>query len=134
MSFARFEIPGTPVPKGRPRFGNGHTYTPQKTRDFETLCAYSYRGDKPLEGTLTVELTFYMPIPQSATLRAQRAMRTGLIRPAKKPDIDNIVKAVLDGLNGVAWLDDKQIVELKASKHYSDDPRTEVFIQEIDDG
>jgi Holliday junction resolvase RusA-like endonuclease len=134
MSFAVFTIPGAPVPKGRPRFGNGHTYTPQKTRDYETLCAYSYHGDKPCEGTLSVRLTFYMPIPQSATLRAQRAMRTGVMRPAKRPDLDNLVKAVLDGLNGVAWYDDKQIVELISAKHYSDEPRTEVEIQEIDDG
>ena len=48
-----------------------------------------------------------------------------------RPDIDNLVKIVLDGLNGVAFMDDKQVIELYAIKRYSIEPRTEIMVEEI---
>ena len=57
-------------------------------------------------------------------------MRDGLLRPTTKPDIDNVIKAVLDGLNGVAYADDSQVVALSASKCYSDDPRVVVIVED----
>ena len=56
-------------------------------------------------------------------------MLDGKILPAKKPDIDNVVKAVLDALNGVAYRDDTQVVELHVRKSYSEKPRVEVSIE-----
>lgn len=58
-------------------------------------------------------------------------MLDGKILPAKKPDIDNVVKAVLDALNGVAYRDDTQVVELHVRKSYSEKPRVEVSIEKI---
>ena len=55
-------------------------------------------------------------------------MQADLILPTKKPDTDNIAKAILDALNGVAYYDDAQVVELHVVKKYSDEPRAEVMI------
>ena len=55
-------------------------------------------------------------------------MADGKIRPTKKPDADNIMKAVADALNGIAYKDDSQIVNVTIAKWYSDTPRVEVAI------
>ena len=52
----------------------------------------------------------------------------------KTPDVDNLVKFVADSLNGVFYIDDSQIIELKAEKKYISDgelPHTEIMIDEI---
>ena len=58
-------------------------------------------------------------------------MERGLILPTKKPDADNIAKAILDALNGLAYYDDAQVVHLEVQKRYSNEPRAEVFINDI---
>lgn len=89
-------VPGIPRPKARPRVVNGHAYTPERTQEWEDAVRMLYQG--PLhEGELTVTLYFYMP-------------------NRRRVDIDNLVKAVLDGLNGKAYHDDGQIVALHATK------------------
>ncbi|CZR99762.1 Endodeoxyribonuclease RusA [Clostridioides difficile] len=55
----------------------------------------------------------------------------GLIRPNKKPDLDNIIKSVADSLNGIAYKDDSQIVEVVSKKYYSDRPRVEVELEDV---
>ena len=57
-------------------------------------------------------------------------MDFGIIRPTKKPDLDNIAKAVLDSLNGIAYKDDSQIVSMVVSKKYSNRPRVEITLKE----
>lgn len=59
-------------------------------------------------------------------------MLNGELMPAKKPDIDNIAKAVLDALNSVAYRDDTQIVELQIRKQYSEKPRLEIRMEELE--
>lgn len=59
-------------------------------------------------------------------------MLNGELMPAKKPDIDNIAKAVLDALNSVAYRDDIQIVELQIRKQYSEKPRLEICMEELE--
>ena len=58
-------------------------------------------------------------------------MIEGVRRPTKKPDIDNVEKIILDALNGIAYDDDKQVVEEASSKLYSDVPRVEIEVYEI---
>ena len=58
-------------------------------------------------------------------------MERGLILPTKKPDADNIAKAILDALNGLAFYDDAQVVYLQVSKRYSNEPRAVVFIDDV---
>lgn len=130
----RIVIDGKPQPKERPKVYNGHGITPTRTRQYEKRIAETWREkySEPLEGCLSVELVFYIPTPTSwSKVKKERAER-GLIRPAVRPDIDNLVKICLDGLNyGVGYLDDKQVVRLRAEKYYSLDPRTEILIEEL---
>jgi Holliday junction resolvase RusA-like endonuclease len=131
-----FCVPGKPRGKGRPRFSrNGHAYTPAETAAYENLIALACseaKGDNPaLTGPVAVYIRAYKEPPKSASKRKREAMLVGDIRPTNKPDLDNIIKAVLDGCNGVAYLDDKQIVELSTEVWYADEPRIEVKIKEV---
>lgn len=85
---------------------------------------------------LQIRLEFYLPIPKSYSKKQREAALAGVLLPTKKPDIDNLVKAVLDGLNGLAYQDDKQIVALEAAKGYGAAPLVQVTLQEVgqDDG
>ena len=59
-------------------------------------------------------------------------MQLDKIKPTRKPDLDNIAKSILDSLNGIAWQDDSQIVNIWISKHYDEEPHTEVTLMEVD--
>lgn len=124
-----FTIPGKPMGKGRPRFTGGHTYTPKETASYENLVKLTYRGGK-LTGEITAEITAFFPIPKSATKRRIREMEIFAERPAKKPDVDNIAKIVLDSLNGLAYDDDSQVVILTVKKLYANEPRVFVSLSE----
>ena len=129
----------SPEPKGRPKFttfgGHVHTYTPKKTELYERRIKEQYikytEGYKFEKGQpICVNLVFGMPIPASSPKSRKRAMAEGIIRHTKKPDIDNMIKSVLDALNGVAWVDDSQIVRLTAMKLYCEDPYVYIKIYE----
>ncbi len=131
-------IPGVPVGKGRPKFStfNGHAvaYTPEKTVNYETLVklAFQQSGEAAFdkETQLRAEINAYFPIPKSTSKKKREQMERGLILPTKKPDTDNIAKAILDALNGIAYYDDAQICELHVYKFYSSNPRAEVFLND----
>lgn len=132
-----FTVPGTPVAKGRPRSfirgGRIGHFTPEKTVRYESLVAheagFAMGAGSPLEGAVRLCVMAYFPIPASWSLKRQNAALDGLEHVAKKPDLDNVVKAVKDGMNGVAWRDDCQVVSLVANKEYSDRPRVEVTFE-----
>jgi len=127
-------LDGEPIGKGRPRFSRatGHTYTPEKTARFEERLAWAAQSvmeRAPLfDGPLEMSIHAYFSIPVSKPAKWKEQAKLGLIRPTKKPDIDNIVKGVADALNKVVYVDDTQIVVLTAAKYYSDRPRIEIFI------
>jgi Holliday junction resolvase RusA-like endonuclease len=82
-------------------------------------------SDKPI----AVEITAFYLVPKSWSKKKQAATYAGEIKPTVKPDIDNIVKIVLDGLNGVAFTDDKQVIEIQAQKCYVfDDEQEGVYV------
>lgn len=134
MKTVTFTVAGEPQGKARPRVTRNGTYTPKKTRDFERLVKLSYRdqcggmtfGDKPL----TVTVTAYMQPPKSVSKKKRAAMLAGTIYPKRKPDADNIAKAVCDALNGIAYRDDAQVSLLIVEKLYGDLPRVTVHIME----
>lgn len=110
------EIPGAPVPKGRPRTyrdkrtGKTRTVTPQRTRDYEAHVARTYRaagGEHLGNGPVRLELWV-------SNERVVVTVEPADAPTAKRPrgDLDNITKAVADALNGLAFDDDRQIVEL----------------------
>ena len=127
---------GTPVAKGRPRVTKWGAYTPEKTVNYENLVQFSYlqqyKGFEPLEGYLKVEIYFFMPIVQSTSKKRKQLMIERKILPDKKPDIDNMIKSITDALNGIAYADDKQVVEVHAYKYYSEEPQAVVMISSID--
>lgn len=136
-----------PRGQGRPRFrtiqckngaGVAATYKAREDVAYEKAVRDAYLlehgGKKPLGGPLTVTITAFLPIPKSETLRSKQLMRDGWLKPTKKPDIDNIAKAVLDALNGVAWVDDKQICALSAAKYYADSENAGLAVSIITTG
>lgn len=129
-------IPGVPQGKGRPRYtcrsGFATAYTPPKTAAYERLVRQVYNstcnGQKIESGAVATAIRAYYPVVKSTTKHMRARMLSGDVRPTKKPDGDNIAKVVLDALNGLAYKDDAQIVDLTVEKWYSDDPRVEVII------
>lgn len=121
-----FTIDGPAVPKQRPRIGVcGRTYTPRKTHDYESKVGWSYlqvyktKKKKFVEGIpLKVIIEVYESVPNSWSKSKKTQALNREIFPVRK-DVDNIAKAILDGLNGVAYDDDGQIVDLHISKQYS---------------
>lgn len=113
-----FTIPGKPRGKGRPRFGKGRTYTDAKTLAYErmvkTSAATAIGSLGPFSGPVAAFLTFRLCPPVSAS-KGRRARLLAGHEPIKATfDLDNLIKAVLDGLNGVAFVDDRQVVSLAA--------------------
>ena len=137
MNRVRATIPGDPRGKERPRHtSGGHTYTPEKTREYEKLVKLEFLRQvgkaSPLEGPVEADVTAYYRIPKSVSKKKREAMLRGEVRPTGKPDLDNIAKAVLDSLNGIAYRDDAQVTELRIRKYYSEEPRVELSILECE--
>lgn len=112
-----FTVPGKPVPKQRPRMTRwGSVYTPAETTRYESLVARCARaaGAAPVSGPVAVDIQVRFPIPKSWA-KARRAAADGAPH-AQRPDIDNLQKSVLDGLNGVAFSDDSQVCSVSATK------------------
>lgn len=127
-----FTIPGEAVPKARPRvLKSGFTYTPKRTADFEQRVrnAYeqAYGGLEPITCPVAVIMEFTTAIPKSYSAKKRQAIKDDDIVPQKRPDIDNLIKGVLDALNGIAYADDKQVWSVYARKWYGE-PRTRVHI------
>ena len=139
---AHFIVRGVPVGKGRPRFKmvNNHAvaYTPEKTVNYETLVKLSYQqqcaGVKFPDGVpLSVRINAYFPIPKSTSKKKRAQMEAGEIMHLKKPDCDNVAKACLDALNGIAFYDDSQVCDLTVMKLYSESPRVCITIKGVED-
>jgi Holliday junction resolvase RusA-like endonuclease len=135
MNSISLTIPGPPRGKGRPRFarrGAGvTTYTDAQTAAYENLVALAYKaagGDFHETGTAIVVVHAMYQIPKSVSKKKRAQMTAWEIHPQTKPDLDNVIKAVLDGLNGVAFRDDAQVTKLIAEKLYDERPRLDVEI------
>lgn len=138
MFHVMFNVDCTPVGKGRPRFrrqGNFvRTYSDKKTLDFEDLvrqAAIKAMGSsEPLETPVALFCYVRLPVPQSHSKKRTMACLEGLERPAKKPDLDNIVKAVSDAINTIIFKDDAQVVSLHATKKYDSNSGIEILVKE----
>jgi len=121
---------GEPIAKGRPKAAMRGKfpvfYTPKRTREAEDdFVAHTIRERpvKPLEGPVRLSIGFFKVKPKSYSKK--------IIFWTKQPDIDNLVKLVLDAMNKVFFVDDAQVVELNCFKRYDDVSRTEITIEEI---
>lgn len=135
---------GEPMGKQRPRatsFG-GHTriYTPSKTLSYEARFAHEFKEKypeaKPLTGPIAVEVMAWFGLKKADYNSKGQPNKHGLAKlggeelPTKKPDLDNVLKSVLDGLNGIAFVDDSQVVNVCMAKHYDLTPRVAVTVRE----
>lgn len=135
-----FFVEGKPQAKARARVvrnrhtGKVHSYTPEKTAAYEDLIRWSYKaagGEYMGEKLLEAEIQAFYPIPKSTTKKARLAIMQEDIRPQTKPDCDNIIKVVLDALNGVAYYDDKQVVCVSCNKYYGDMGYLKITLKEL---
>jgi len=108
---AEFEVPGEPVSKSRARFTKRGSktvaYTPQKTKDGELRVAWAFR-----QACARLSLN---PTDREIAYRVESEFHSGT---RQRRDVDNMTKLILDGLNGVAWVDDNQVLEIESCKRY----------------
>ena len=126
-------VTGPITGKARPRFNTqtGTAYNPRTTKRYEALIEWCYKtqhGEYYHEFPVDVTIIVEHSVPKNTPIAQREAMLAGKIEPMKKPDIDNIAKIVLDALNGVAYKDDKQVVELHCYKRYAVEPRLMVNV------
>lgn len=116
-------IKGRPVPKARPKVYGRHAVTPPRTQQAEAQLQSLYRIQnrrvEAFTGLVEINCTFYFPIAKTWNKHKKERAARGLLRCTVRPDLDNLSKLVLDALNGVAYMDDAQIVKLRAKKLYS---------------
>ena len=133
-----FTVYGNPVAKGRPRFakrGNFvQTYTPEKTKTYETEVAMMAKAamgaSKALEGALEAFIYVTYAVPTSYSKKRSEACLSGLEKHTKKPDLDNVVKSVVDGMDKIVFLNDSQITSIHATKVYGEIAKVEVMVRE----
>lgn len=132
-----FIIKGIPRVKKRPVFstrgGSVRIYTPKSTATFENLVKIKAEEQfkHPLDGSIILAIRFYLPRPQRLIWKKKPMPE---IYSNKRPDIDNLAKSVIDGLNGVAFKDDGQIADLHITKKFhagDDEPKTVVMIDQV---
>lgn len=133
-----FKIPGRAQAKQRPRMGrSGIVYTPKETLVYENyvkMCYSDYAkefGWLPYENQVRAEIEVLVAVPKSDSKTKKKAKIEGMIRPAVKPDCDNLAKSILDSLNGLAYQDDKQVVELVVKKYYAENAEVKIKLSEV---
>lgn len=109
-----FEWSGAVMGCPRPRHArSGQTYMPRAYLDYKEALGWAYRaagGGFLGDGPVSVHIDIMRALPKSRPKRVESEPDLG------KPDLDNVAKAVLDALNGVAYADDAQVVSLVVNK------------------
>lgn len=119
------EINTRPIPKARPRLSKFAVYTPKKTADYEKLIAFEWKKKYKnliLKNAVKLDLLFCFKKAKSC----KKDYHT------QRPDIDNLEKAILDGLNKIAFVDDCQVVELNSKKVFSDTDKILITVTELE--
>lgn len=131
-----FALPIVPTPQARPRvavrFGHGVAYKTARQkaneRTLEAMLA-PHRPAAPIAAPLALEVTAVLPIPKSAAKKAREDMAAGKLWPGKKPDLDNLLKNLLDAMTRLRfWTDDALVCSIRADKRYGVNPCWKVGI------
>lgn len=132
-----------PVAQARPRMTARpylHMYDPANVKAFKRQLGEDAKKQVEKLGwtvsnkAIGLVNIFYRPVQKSLS-KAETARRlNGMVLPTVKPDIDNYQKSFYDALNGIVWKDDAQITDETSKKRYSDRPRIELEVYEIDGG
>lgn len=142
-----FIVPGEIRGQGRPRTAirrgrNGRPYAQIYEDEKDTvnkhniqLYAMEAKKRRGIEGIaqpdgrgITVYLTVYLPIPKSMSKKKTEMAMMDRIRPQRKPDLDNVLKAVLDAMNGIIYKDDSEVTEVHVHRLYSESPAITVGV------
>jgi len=137
-----FEVPGKPHGKERTgddirtnKDGKQFTshYTPSKTREYEEYVGWrakkEMRGQVKTDRPVQVMFHAYFKVPKSWPKWKRELALKGRIEPTVKPDIDNVEKSILDGLNGIVWNDDAQVVKVTKDKFYAESACVRVCVK-----
>jgi len=139
MTFmVNYIVYGEPVGKGRPRFAKRgtfvSTYTPQKTKTYEDeirmMAKAAMGASEPLDTPVTVAIYIRVGIPASYSKQKRKDALSGVLKPTKKPDLDNVAKCHLDAIQGIIIFDDKLVVNLHVTKVYAETAAVEVMVKE----
>jgi Holliday junction resolvase RusA-like endonuclease len=125
----RFHVRGLPVPQGALKVGiaNGRAHlfnrSPGPLSDWRHAVASVAQSHAPKElweGPVALSLAFGLPRPKSrpTTVGRGKKKRTIRIWPDRRPDVDKLIRAVLDSLTLVIFRDDSQVVQVHATKDY----------------
>ena len=140
-----FEVPGPAVAKARPRIVTltsksgrhfSHGFTPKKTANYENwvkLCFQEAKPDgfEPYAGPVEFHARIYEAIPASFSKKRRQLALDGFISPMGRNNVDNFLKSYMDSMNGLAYLDDRQVVYASVSKKYAAIPTAFVRIEEL---
>lgn len=132
-----FTVPGKPHAKARPWAtsvnGRAHVYTPKSTVTYEatvrSAALTAQAGAAPLEGAVTIEARIRLAPPKSTSRTKVAAMLAGTVKPTKRPDLDNFLKAVVDGCNGILFRDDAQVTKIIVEKIYASEQGVDVCVR-----
>nr|WP_175805063.1 RusA family crossover junction endodeoxyribonuclease [Burkholderia ambifaria] len=135
-----FVIDGVPVAKGRPRASSTprgiRMHTPKATKRYEATVQVAARaamlGEPPFARPVAMTVSIILPVPASWSNCRKRLACMGEIAATKKPDADNVLKAIKDGANGIVYRDDSQVVSVVVTKAYGEQPRVDVVATELD--
>ena len=116
-----FTVPGKIIGKQRPVVTKTHTFTPKKSVNAESKIALFAQnaGVECTDRPIKLGITAFFAIPKSFSKKKKQLALDNEIRPTKYPDWDNIGKTVADALNGIAYHDDKQVVDGFVRKVYT---------------
>ena len=128
-----FTIHGKPKGKQRPRMAKGgFVFTPKATRDYESVVreVAATLFKEPLIGEVRLSVYAYFEIPKSWS-KKKRKDHIGR-HHLQTPDLDNVVKSITDGMNRIAFVDDKQVAELVCAKYWVDGPgNVRVIVEDL---
>ena len=133
-----FKVPGEPVAQARARFARRGNFTvaydPKKSKTYKEWVAVHAReafGLPPIENAVRLVIDVYKSVPASWPKKKRAEALSGALLPSVKPDWDNYAKCLCDGMKGVIYKDDSQVVSAEVNKHYSAEPRVEIMVQEV---
>lgn len=131
----KFTVFGEPVAQARPRVTRYGAYDPPKCKAYKEQVAIiaraAMRGLSPSQGPIDCRVKVFRCIPKSWSRAKREAAQSGKLLPTSRPDADNYLKGIMDGLTGIAWVDDSQVIRVTCEKSYSEQPRAVIEIEEI---
>lgn len=138
MREIHFTIDGPVQAQQRPRFARKgrhvHTYDAKESRTYKAhvkKCAIPYAPKDLIDSAIELHVVIYRPL--TSDIKRSKVQKTralnGERKPIKKPDIENLVKGIMDGCTGVLWADDSLVTKLVAEKVFGEVERAEVTLK-----